>query len=255
MRVLVTGAASGIGEGIAKYLAAQGHELIVTDLKVSEVQKVASAINETGGIAEAVQLNVTSQDDIERLVKNISAPEKPPVDVLINNAGIQHVEALETFPMDKWDLLIQVMLVGVARLTQAILPSMRDNNFGRIINIGSIHALVASPYKSAYIAAKHGLLGFAKTVALEVAEQNITINTLCPAYVKTPLVEKQIAAQAIEHGLSEEAVVNEIMLKPMPRKSFISIEELAETSEFLISNAARNITAQAITLDGGWTAR
>jgi len=157
--------------------------------------------------------------------------------------------------MDKWDFLIQVMLVGVARLTQAVLPQMKSQDFGRVINIGSLHALVASPYKSAYIAAKHGLLGFSKTISLEVATSNITINTLCPAYVKTPLVEKQIVAQAKEHGMSEEAVVNNIMLKPMPKKAFIEIDELAASCEFLMSNFSKNITAQAIALDGGWTAQ
>ena len=165
------------------------------------------------------------------------------------------MESLDTFPMQKWDLLIQIMLVGVARLTQAVLPTMKSQNFGRVINIGSLHALVASPYKSAYIAAKHGLLGFAKTLALEVAELDITINTLCPAYVKTPLVDMQVAAQAKEHQLTEEEVVRTIMLEPMPKKAFITTEELAATCEFLMSHHARNITAQAIALDGGWTAR
>jgi len=140
------------------------------------------------------------------------------------------VESLDTFPMQKWDLLIQIMLVGVARLTQAVLPTMKSQNFGRVINIGSLHAL-------------------------EVAELDITINTLCPAYVKTPLVDMQVAAQAKEHQLTEEEVVRTIMLEPMPKKAFITTEELAATCEFLMSHHARNITAQAIALDGGWTAR
>jgi 3-hydroxybutyrate dehydrogenase len=132
---------------------------------------------------------------------------------------------------------------------------MREQNYGRIINVGSVHSLVASPFKSAYVAAKHGLLGFAKTIALETGDCDVTINTLCPAYVKTPLVEKQIAAQAIEHGLSEEDVVHKIMLEPMPKKAFIDPSELAQTAEFLMSSAAKNITAQTLVLDGGWTAR
>lgn len=147
------------------------------------------------------------------------------------------------------------MLVGPALLTQTFLPDMRSRNFGRIINVGSIHSLVASPFKSAYVAAKHGLLGFAKTVALETGDCNVTINTLCPAYVKTPLVEKQIAAQAKENNLTEEQVVNEIMLQPMPKKAFISVEELGATAQFLISEHARNITGQTMVLDGGWVAR
>jgi 3-hydroxybutyrate dehydrogenase len=251
MQILVTGAASGIGEGIAKHLASLGHTLLVSDLSLVNAERVVSEISASGGQATAFALNVTSQLAIDNLVKQL----KHPIDVLINNAGVQHVESLETFPMDKWDFLIQVMLVGVARLTQAVLPQMKAQNFGRVINVGSIHALIASPYKSAYVAAKHGLLGLSKTIALEVADSNITINTLCPAYVKTPLVEKQIAAQALEHGISEDEVVHNIMLEPMPKKSFISIEELAGTVEFLISETARNITAQTIVLDGGWTAR
>jgi 3-hydroxybutyrate dehydrogenase len=249
--ILITGAASGIGQGIAFFLANKGHHIIVSDMDLNNAKKTADTIIQQGGSAQAVKLNVTSSDDVSTLMASLDKP----VDVLINNAGIQHVESLDTFPMDKWDFLIQVMLVGVARLTQAVLPNMKSKNFGRVINIGSLHALVASPYKSAYIAAKHGLLGFSKTVALEVAQNNITINTLCPAYVLTPLVEKQISAQAKEHGMSEEMVINDIMLKPMPKKAFIEIDELAATCEFLISEYAKNITAQAIALDGGWTAQ
>ncbi len=155
--------------------------------------------------------------------------------------------------MTKWVLLVQVMLVGVAKVTQALLPGMREQGFGRIVNIGSIHSLVASPYKSAYVAAKHGLMGFSKVMALETADTDITINTICPTYVKTPLVEKQIADQARNHGISEQAVVQDIMLKPMPKGVFISLEELAGITAFLISPAARNITGQAIVVDGGWT--
>ena len=185
-------------------------------------------------------------------------PEKlkdTPVDILVNNAGIQHVSKIEDFPPEKWQLLINIMLVAPALLTQAFLPHMRSNNFGRIINIGSIHSVVASPFKSAYVAAKHGLLGFSKTIALETGDCDVTINTVCPAYVKTPLVEKQIAAQAKENGITEEEVVNKIMLEPMPKKAFISLEELGDTADFLISSAARNITGQTLILDGGWTAR
>jgi len=251
MQVLITGAGSGIGEGVAQHLAAKGHQILVSDRDLALAQSVAQSIHQAGGDAKAVQLDVTSQSQIDHLIQSLDKP----LDVLINNAGIQHVESLESFPMDKWDFLVQVMLVGVARLTQAVLPSMKTLNYGRIINIGSIHALVASPYKSAYIAAKHGLLGFSKSVALEITDYDITINTLCPAYVKTPLVEKQISAQAREHGITEEQVVNEIMLAPMPKKAFISIQELAGTCEFLLSDTARNMTAQAIVLDGGWTAR
>lgn len=250
-QILVTGAASGIGKGISLFLAAKGHHVIVSDVNLHQATIVANEIEQFGGSAQAIALDVCKANDIEMLKENLAQP----VDVLINNAGIQHVEPIETFPMDKWDRLLQIMLVGVARLSQILLPAMKKQDYGRIINIGSIHAMVASPYKTAYVAAKHGLLGFSKTLALEVGERNITVNTLCPAYVNTPLVEKQIIAQAREHGLSEEEVIREIMLKPMPKKSFITIEELAGTCEFLLSDFARNITAQAIALDGGWTAQ
>ncbi len=250
-QILITGAASGIGQGIAFYLAAKGHHIIVSDMNLEQAQQTVDQIIQDGGSAQAEKLNVTLSEDVNKLIKKLNKP----VDVLINNAGIQHVESIDSFPMDKWDFLIQVMLVGVARLTQAVLPQMKSQDFGRVINIGSLHALVASPYKSAYIAAKHGLLGFSKTISLEVATSNITINTLCPAYVKTPLVEKQIVSQAKEHGMSEEAVIHDIMLKPMPKKAFIEIDELAASCEFLMSNLSKNITAQAIALDGGWTAQ
>ncbi len=250
-QILITGAASGIGQGIAFYLAAKGHHIIVSDMNKEHAQETVDKIIKEGGSAQAEKLNVTLSEDVDNLIKILDKP----IDVLINNAGIQHVESIDSFPMDKWDFLIQVMLVGVARLTQAVLPQMKVQDFGRVINIGSLHALVASPYKSAYIAAKHGLLGFSKTISLEVATSNITINTLCPAYVRTPLVEKQIAAQAKEHGMSQEMVINDIMLKPMPKKAFIEIDELAASCEFLMSDFSKNITAQAIALDGGWTAQ
>ena len=175
--------------------------------------------------------------------------------MLVNNAGLQHVAPLEDFPVAKWEHLIQVMLIGVARLTRAVLPGMRERGFGRIINIGSIHSLVASPYKSAYVAAKHGLLGFSKVIALETADADITINTICPSYVKTPLVDKQIADQARTRGIPESEVVRQIMLAPMPKGVFIGVDELAGITAFLMSPAARNITGQTIVVDGGWTAQ
>jgi 3-hydroxybutyrate dehydrogenase len=250
-QILITGAASGIGKGIALFLAAKGHHILVSDINIELAQPTVDLIQKDSGCATAYKLDITNQKDVDDLLSQLVKP----VDVLINNAGIQHVESIDTFPMDKWNFLIQVLLVSVARLTQAVLPAMKDQNYGRIINIGSLHALVASPYKSAYVAAKHGLLGLSKTVSLEVAEKDITVNTLCPAYVKTPLVEKQIASQAKEHGLSEQQVIEQIMLKPMPKKAFIEIDELAGSCEFLMSDYAKNITAQAIALDGGWTAQ
>lgn len=250
--IFVTGGASGIGFGIAEYLAKQGHHIIVADINAEAAQLAATKLNEAGLSAQSVQVNVCDAAAVAALP---SALGQTRVDILINNAGIQHVSRIEDFPAEKWQMLINVMLVGPALLTQAFLPHMREQNFGRIINVGSIHSVVASPYKSAYVAAKHGLLGFAKTMALETGDVDVTINTLCPAYVKTPLVEQQIAAQAKENNMSEEDVINKIMLEPMPKKAFIEIEELAQTAHFLIGNGAKNITGQALILDGGWTAR
>ncbi|GGD55028.1 3-hydroxybutyrate dehydrogenase [Pseudoxanthomonas indica] len=247
--ILITGAASGIGAGVASLLAESGRHVIISDLNLDAAQAVAAKIVADGGSAEAVQLDVSSEASITAALAAISRP----VDVLVNNAGLQHVSPLEDFPMEKWDFLIQVMLVGVARLTRALLPGMRQRGFGRIINIGSIHALVASPYKSAYVAAKHGLVGFSKVIALETADSDITINTICPSYVKTPLVDKQIADQARTRGIPEAEVVSQIMLKPMPKGVFIEMDELAGITAFLSSPAARNITGQTIVVDGGWT--
>ena len=247
--LLITGAASGIGAGIASQLAEAGRHVIVSDLNLEAAEAVAAQIRAEGGSAEAVALDVTSQDSIDAALAAISRP----IDVLVNNAGLQHVSPLEEFPIEKWDFLVQVMLVGVARLTRAVLPGMRERGFGRIVNIGSIHALVASPYKSAYVAAKHGLVGFSKVLALETADTDITINTICPTYVKTPLVDRQIADHARTRGIPEAQVVSEVMLKPMPKGVFITFEELAGIAAFLMSPAARNITGHTIDVDGGWT--
>jgi len=247
--ILITGAGSGIGAGIANELSRAGHHLVVTDVNLDAARAVADDINARGGSAEAQALDVTSDDSVAAALAALSRP----VDVLVNNAGLQHVAPLEEFPIAKWDFLLQVMLVGVARLTRAVLPGMRERGFGRIVNIGSIHSLVASPYKSAYVAAKHGLVGFSKVMALETADTDITINTICPTYVKTPLVDKQIADQARTRGIPESQVVSDVMLKPMPKGVFITFEELAGVTAFLISPPARNITGHTIDVDGGWT--
>jgi 3-hydroxybutyrate dehydrogenase len=249
--VLITGAASGIGAGLATELARGGDHVMVSDLNVEGGEAVASRIRATGGSAELVPLDVTSDKSVTEAVASLSRP----VDVLINNAGLQFVAPLEEFPLPRWELLIHVMLTGAVALTRAVLPGMRARGFGRIINMGSIHSLVASPFKSAYVAAKHALVGFSKVIALETANTDITVNTLCPSYVKTPLVDKQIADQARVHGMAEPEIISQIMLKPMPKGVFIGIDELAGITEFLISSAARNITGQTIVVDGGWTAQ
>jgi 3-hydroxybutyrate dehydrogenase len=247
--VLITGAGSGIGAGLAMELARAGDHVLVSDVNLDGAEAVASRIRSAGGSAELVPLDVTSEKSVTSAVASFSRP----VDVLINNAGLQFVAPLEEFPLPQWEHLIQVMLTGAVALTRAVLPGMRARGFGRIINMGSIHSLVASPFKSAYVAAKHALVGFSKVIALETANTDITVNTLCPSYVKTPLVDKQIADQARVRGMPESEVISQIMLKPMPKGVFIGIDELAGVTSFLVSAAARNITGQTIVIDGGWT--
>ena len=249
--VLITGAGSGIGAGLATELARAGDHVLVSDLNLDGAEAVAGRIRAAGGSAEVVPLDVTSEKSVTSAVASFSRP----ADVLINNAGLQFVAPLEEFPLPQWEHLIHVMLTGAVSLTRAVLPGMRARGFGRIINMGSIHSLVASPFKSAYVAAKHALVGFSKVIALETANTDITVNTLCPSYVKTPLVDKQIADQARIRGMPESEVISQIMLKPMPKGVFIGIDELAGVTNFLVSPAARNITGQTIVIDGGWTAQ
>jgi 3-hydroxybutyrate dehydrogenase len=246
--ILITGAGSGVGAALAAQFAAAGHTIRVTDVDAAAAARVADAIVAAGYRATSSALDVTRSAAVDSAVAAAG-----PIDVLVNNAGLQQVAPLEDFPPEKWQLLVDVMLVGPALLTRAVLPGMRARGFGRIINIGSIHSLVASPYKSAYVAAKHGLLGLAKTIALETGDADITINTICPSYVRTPLVDRQIADQARTHGLPEHEVIQQIMLKPMPKRVFVTVEEIAALAGYLMSDAARNVTAQAIAIDGGWT--
>jgi len=252
LHILLTGAASGLGRGLALYFAGKGHRLELADRNPDGLRETVELL---GAAAERVSshvLDVSSPAQVRELVASLNGR---PVELLINNAGLQHVAPLEDFPEERWDVLIEVMLKGPFLLAQAVLPGMRAAGFGRVVNVGSIHSLVASPFKSAYVAAKHGLLGLSKVLALETAGADITVNTVCPAYIRTPLVDMQIAAQARAHGLSEQEVIERIMLEPMPKKQFITTEEVAATIEFLASHAARNITGQTIVIDGGWTAR
>jgi 3-hydroxybutyrate dehydrogenase len=247
---MITGAGSGIGAGLALAMAAAGHEVVVADKDARSVAEVAARIAQSGGTAQALEVDVTDVNQIDAANQHIRG-----VDVLINNAGLQYVARLEAFPAERWQFLVSVMLTGAANMMRAVLPGMRERGFGRIVNIGSIHSLVASPFKSAYVAAKHGLIGLSKTVALETADTDITVNTICPAYVRTPLVEQQIAAQSREHGLEPELVERQIMLAPMPKKAFVTVAEIAALAAYLIGPAARNITGQTIAIDGGWTAQ
>jgi 3-hydroxybutyrate dehydrogenase len=252
LHILLTGAASGLGRGLALHFGARGHRLLLADRNPDGLRETIGLLGAAAERAQAHALDVTSAQQVRDLVAALGGQS---IDLLINDAGLQHVARLEDFPEERWDVLLDVMLKGPFLLTQAVLPRMRAAGFGRIVNIGSIHALVASPFKSAYVAAKHGLLGLSRVVALETADADITINTICPSYIRTPLVEAQIAAQARAHGIGEQEVINRIMLEPMPKRQFITVEEVAATIEFLASHEARNITGQTIVIDGGWTAR
>jgi len=250
--ILITGAGSGLGRGLGLCLAEKGHAILATDVQSEAAKETAGQIKSLGGEAEAYPLDVTSEDAVRTFWSRIEGRE---VSVLINNAGLQYVTKIEEFPAAKWDLLMAVMVRGAFLMTRAALPGMRSRGFGRMIHIGSIHSIIASPYKSAYIAAKHAQLGFSKAIALETADVDITSNTICPSYLRTPLVDGQIKDQARARGISEDEVIEKIMLQPMPKKTFITFEEIAAAVEYLASPQARNVTGQAITIDGGWTAQ
>ncbi len=252
LHILLTGAASGLGRGLALHFAARGHHLLLADKDLDGARETVRLMGPGAERATAHALDVTSAEQVRALFASLGDRR---VDLLVNNAGIQHVAPVEDFSEGRWDALLDVMLKGPFLMTQAVLPRMREAGFGRIVNIGSIHSLVASPFKSAYVAAKHGLLGLSKVVALEATDADVTVNTVCPAYIRTPLVEGQIQAQARAHGIGEQEVVDRIMLAPMPKKRFVTVEEVAGTIEFLAGPAARNITGQTIVIDGGWTAR
>ena len=252
LHILLTGAASGLGRALALYFGGKGHHLILADRNSQGLRETVGLLGATAERTSAHVLDVTDAKQVRDLITSLGGR---PVELLINDAGLQHVVRVQDFPEERWDALVDVMLKGPFLLAQAVLPGMRVAGFGRIVNIGSFHSLVASPFKSAYVAAKHGLLGLSKVLALETADADITVNTVCPSYIRTPLVDAQIADQARAHGISEQEVIQRIMLEPMPKKQFITAEEVAATIEFLASHAARNITGQTIVIDGGWTAR
>jgi 3-hydroxybutyrate dehydrogenase len=247
---IVTGAASGIGRAIAGDLAAQGTRVLFADVNVAEGERVAAEF--PSGVFQ--RADIGKQADCEALVVR-AVREFGGVDILVNNAGLQHVAPVEEFPVETWERLVHIMLFGAFYLTRAVLPHMYAKRWGRIVNIASVHGLVASPYKSAYVAAKHGLIGFTKAVALEAAEKGVTVNAVCPSYVRTPLVEKQIADQARVHGISEDAVIREIMLAPAAIKRLLEPSEVAAYVRFLCSDDASGITGATQVIDAGWTAR
>src|SRR5919198_2340195 len=249
---LVTGAASGIGRAVAEELTAHGACVLVADLNPEQGQQVASSLPR----AVFQQADVASRDDCKALVARAER-EWGGVDILVNNAGLQHVSPIEDFPEDRWEHLIRVMLIGSFLLTRYAIPRMYQRGWGRIVNISSIHGLISSPYKSAYTAAKHGIVGLTKTVALEAGEQGVDVKVkpICPSYVRTPLVMRQIDDLAAANNMSADRVVEEIMLAPAARKRLLEPAEVAAYIAFLCSDAAGGITGSAQTIDCGWTAR
>lgn len=253
---IVTGSTSGIGLGIAQALAARGVNVVLNGFGVhDEIERIVAALTGMYGVGvEYSPADMSKPLDITRMVELANA-KFGAVDILVNNAGIQHVEAVETFPVEKWNAIIGINLSAAFHAIRAVIPGMRTRGYGRIINVASAHALVASPFKSAYVAAKHGIVGLTKTVALETAENGITVNAICPGYVLTPLVEKQIPETAKARGLTQEQVVRDVLLHAQPTRQFVTTEEIGALAVFLCSRAARSITGAAIPIEGGWTAQ
>jgi 3-hydroxybutyrate dehydrogenase len=253
---IVTGSTSGIGLGIATALAQAGADVTLNGLgDPAEIERTRAGLAErTGARVRYSGADMSRGDEVTLMVREAEAAHGA-VDILVNNAGIQFVAPIEEFPAAKWEAIIAINLSHAYYAIHAALPGMRARGFGRIINLASAHGLVASPYKSAYVAAKHGMVGLTKVVALETAEANITCNAICPGFVGTPLVERQIDEQAKAHGLPRERVIKEVILASQPSRRFVEVSELAALALFLCSDGARSITGAALSVDGGWTAR
>jgi 3-hydroxybutyrate dehydrogenase len=253
---LVTGSTSGIGLGIAGALARERANVILNGFgDAKEIEKLRSGLAAEHGIEVRYDpADLSRQDQIEAMMAKAQG-EFGTVDILVNNAGIQFVAPVDAFPVDKWNAILAINLTASFHTIRLALPAMKRKKWGRIINIASAHALVASPFKSAYVAAKHGIAGLTKTVALEVAEAGITMNAICPGYVWTPLVQKQIPDTARARGITEEQVINDVLLHAQPTKKFVQIEEVAALAAFLASDAAASITGTILPIEGGWTAQ
>lgn len=249
---IVTGAAAGIGLAVAFALARSGAAVRMLDIQDDLLDSECQKITEAGGKASWRKVDVVDVNQINSVCEE-AISDLGGVDILVNNAGLQHVSPLGDFDVGMWDKLSDIMLRGPFVLTKNILPQMAERGWGRIINIASIHSVVASKFKSAYISAKHGLIGLTKTAALEAAESGVTVNAISPAYVRTALVERQIESQAKLHGLSAEDVLKTIMLQPMPQKELIEPDEIADIALFLCSASARHINGHNLVIDGGWT--
>jgi 3-hydroxybutyrate dehydrogenase len=253
---LVTGSTSGIGAAIAQNLASQGANIILNGFgDATQIEADRSKLASTYGVKVIYDgADLSDQASIEAMMKRADQ-EFGGVDILVNNAGIQFVAPIDEFPIEKWHAILGLNLTAGFHTIRLALPHMKAKKWGRIINVASAHALVASPFKSAYVSAKHGIAGLTKTVALEVAPEGITCNAICPGYVWTPLVEKQIPETAKARGLTEEQVINDVLLHAQPTKKFVTVEEVAALAGFLSNDTAASITAAIIPVDGGWTAQ
>ena len=252
---LVTGSTSGIGLGIAERLAAEGAHVVLNGLgQPADVERIAAQLRQRHQVRVIYDAaDMSKPESVFAMVQKAIA-EFGALDILVNNAGIQHVAPVDDFPPAKWDAILAINLSAAFHTVRAALPAMKKKGWGRIVNIASAHALVASPFKSAYVAAKHGIAGLTKTVALEVAEQGITVNAVCPGYVLTPLVEKQIPDTAKARGITRDQVVRDVLLAAQPTKKFVTVEEVAALTAFLCSNEAASITGTVMPVEGGWTA-
>jgi 3-hydroxybutyrate dehydrogenase len=248
---IVTGSNSGIGLGIARELARCGADVVLNSFtdRPEDHQLAVDMAAEFGVSARYIAADMSKGAECRRLIAQAGG-----CDVLVNNAGVQFVAPIDEFPVDKWDAIIAINLNSAYHCTAAALPQMRANGWGRIVNVASAHGLTASPYKSAYVAAKHGVIGMTKAVALETAEQPITVNAICPGYVLTPLVEAQIPNTMAEYDMTREQVIRDVMLQRQPSKEFATVEQVGATAVFLCSPAADQITGTTISVDGGWTA-
>jgi 3-hydroxybutyrate dehydrogenase len=252
---LITGSTSGIGLAIARAMAAEGANIVLNGFgKADEIETIRAEIENANGVeARHSAADMTKPAEIAAMIAE-AEKEFGAVDILVNNAGIQHVAPVDEFPIEKWDAIIAINLSSAFHTIRAALPGMKRKKWGRIIATASAHALVASPYKAAYVTAKHGLAGLTKVVALEVAQQGITVNAICPGYVWTPLVEKQIPDTMKARNLTEEQVKRDVILAAQPTKEFVTAEQVAALAVYLTSDAARSITGALLPMDGGWTA-
>lgn len=253
---LITGSTSGIGLAIAKAFAQSGGNVVLNGFgNADEIETNRAGLEADHGInATYSGADMSKPQEIADMVAQAQA-DHGSVDILVNNAGIQHVAPVDEFPLDKWDAIIAINMNSAFHTARAALPGMKRRSWGRIINIASAHGLIASPYKAAYVTAKHGVVGLTKTIALEVAQQGITCNAICPGYVLTPLVEAQIPDTAKARGITEEQVVSDVLLAAQPTKKFVGLDELGAFAVFLASDAAASITGTAMPMDGGWTAQ